>query len=942
MIDGNPVKSLDPVWLRENITLVQQQSVIFNESILRNIMFGKLDASDGEIRKSCQDSELEGIIKTLPEGLSTMIGSYGKSMSGGQNQRICIARAQLRDTPILILDEATSALDRETKNKLMQAIRRWRKNKTTIIITHDLGHISDDEYVYVIEDGVVVQEGYKGSLQKKLCGPFTTNLRDSSEYEELVKPLPPLPSSVGRRSFEEYLAPRSNRFSRAHDLSDEIPQGNSSSGNTQHISPGPLLDTTTVVDIPLTKPAIQLQGRDVHPACATTVSDDKKNPTLSVNVRQLSINTNIGTHDDGREADPIPLETLHKVKNENKGDLVIRPVSLSRIFSTIWPALLWKDRCFLVSGFIAAILVAAATPAFSFAFANLLNAFNLREDQENEARKWALVLLGIALTDGTASFCSRYCLERSGDAWINELRMEALRRILDQPKSWFEEEGHSCNHLIECLDRNAEEMRNLVGRFAGNCFTALWILGITLVWSLVISWKLTLVTLSCGPIVFIVTRAFNWVSGKWENKCNKVSDAASNVFTEVFFNIRTIRAFTLERYFEEKYSKATSDTYRIGLSRAAYSGLLFGCSNMMSLCVAALVFYYGTVIVTSGQRNVQQMFSVMNLLLFGISNSSSMLYLVPQINSSRATAAFMIYLANLQSTTHESIGTERLASPFPIRLRSLSFAYPSQPQTLALDDVSMGFDANSCTAIVGPSGSGKSTITSILMGLYPPTSARHSFRTCPEVTFATSPVESIHLNSLRALMAIVPQTPFLFPTTIAANITFGLPEMSPYNNPQAIIEAARAAEIHEFIESLPEGYGTLIGEGGQGLSGGQRQRIAIARALVRKPHLLILDEPTSALDIENAAAVRQMIRQFMESGKERGVAVMLITHDSEMMKIADRIVCLQEGRVVEQGTYVGLGAKHGGVFATLVREMENTGQAGEERDIGDKGQNSIS
>ncbi|RFU34537.1 hypothetical protein B7463_g1772, partial [Scytalidium lignicola] len=900
-IDGHPIKSLDLAWLRKNITLVQQQSIVFNESILQNITFGRLGATKSQIRKSCQVAELEETIDELPEGIDTMIGSKGKLMSGGQNQRICIARAQLRDAPILILDEATSALDKESKNKVVNEIRKWRQNKTTIIITHDLSQILDDEYVYIMEGGVVAQEGYKGNLRKKPSGLFATfskspsdrQLTDSGPHSSTVNTVEDIPL-------------RPNRFSRLLKISDTTSQRSSSIGSRQQFSIGLPSDYNAVAD------AILVNSR-IHPEDHNCQSNSKPPSRSSRNV----------------SLDKITLRPDSKIQIDTK--------QLKESGQGVWPHLSWKDRSFLIGGFVAAIVVAAATPLFSFVFANLLNVFNLPENQGAEARKWALILLGIALTDGTASFCSRYCLERSGDAWINALRVEALRRILNQPRSWFDDENHSYSHLNECLDRNAEEMRNLVGRFAGNFFTAMWILGITLVWALIISWKLTLVTLACGPIIFVITRAFNWVSSKWEDRCNQVSDAASNIFTEAFFNIRVVQALSLEDYFKKKYNKATHDAYTIGLLRASYSGLLFGCTNMISFCVAALVFYYGTVIITSGERNIQQVFSVMNLLLFGISNSSAMLYLVPQINSSRATATSMIYLASLPlNASHEAYGTERLASSFPIQIKSLCFAYPSQPHALVLDNVSMKFEAGTCTAIVGPSGSGKSTIASILIGLYQLQPADRSFNTIPSLTFATSPIESINLVSLRSLMAIVPQNPVLFPTTIAANITYGLPEMSPHNNPRSIVAAAQEAGIHEFIETLPEGYGTLIGEGGQGLSGGQRQRIAIARALIRKPQLLILDEPTSALDIESAEAIRRMIRKYIASGRERGVAVVLITHDIDMMKVADRVVCLKSGKVVEDGSFEELRTRYGGVFATLLGEVEGMGHPGIDLGFGDK------
>ncbi|KAH8816354.1 ABC transporter-like protein [Xylogone sp. PMI_703] len=925
LLDGHPIASLDIAWLHKNVTLVQQHSVVFNESILQNIAFGKLGATRGEIRKSCKAAELEETLDALPEGINTLIGSKGKMMSGGQNQRICIARAQLRDSSILILDEATSALDRENKDKVISTIRKWRQNETTIIITHDLSTILDDEYVYIMESGVVTQEGYKRNLSKKSSGLFSKSNR-SPDHGELMDPASLSNDNTERPSGD--IPRRSNRFRRYLAVQDTISSRNLSFESERMFSPRIPSNYNIVANTILTNTRISseeynnLERNGKQPNHSSrSVSLDKVVSGAGNNIQTGSVSREGNVQDD--EHHTMPLESLPTRETSNKTAPEQKPATLWKIFCTVWPTLAWKDRTFFVGGFVTAIIVAAATPLFSFVFANLLNVFNLHENRGAESRKWALILLAVAFMDGLASFCSRYCLERSGDAWVNAMRVEALRRILSQPKCWFD--SYTGNYLSECLDRNAEEMRNFIGRFAGNCFTALWILCITLVWALIISWKLTLVTLACGPVIFIITRAFNWASVKWEDKCNHASDDASNIFTEAFLNIKAVRALTLEAYFEDKHKRATINAYKIGLSRAGYCGLLFGCTNMISFCVAGLVFYYGTVIVTSGQRNVQQIFSVMNLLLFGISNASAMLYLVPQINSSRVTATSLIRLANLPLLSHEAHGTERLTSLFPIHIKSLCFAYPSHPQVLTLDNVSMKFDAGSCTAIVGPSGSGKSTVTSIIMGLYQLQPINHPLHLLPSLTFATSPIESIHTASLRSLMAIVPQNPVLFPTTIAANITYGLAETSPYNNPRAIAVAAQEAGIHDFIESLPEGYGTLIGEGGQGLSGGQTQRLAIARALIRRPQLLVLDEPTSALDNESAEAIRKTIRQYMISDKARGFAVVIITHDVEMMKVADRVVYLKSGRVVECGAFEELIAKSGGVFATLLGEIGSMG-----------------
>jgi ATP-binding cassette subfamily B (MDR/TAP) protein 1 len=168
LIDGHPIQTLDAEWHRQNVTLVQQQSALFNETVYQNIAFGREgQATMADVLNASKTGDLQQTITDLPDGLSTLVGSNREPLSGGQQQRIAIARARLRDAPILILDEATCALDQTSKRKAMEEIRKWRAKKTTIVITHDASQIHDDEYVYVLDHGNLVQEGYRRDFAEK-------------------------------------------------------------------------------------------------------------------------------------------------------------------------------------------------------------------------------------------------------------------------------------------------------------------------------------------------------------------------------------------------------------------------------------------------------------------------------------------------------------------------------------------------------------------------------------------------------------------------------------------------------------------------------------------------------------------------------------------------------------------------------------------------------
>lgn len=961
LINDQALQLLDTNWLRRNITLIQQDNVLFNETIFQNIAFGKRDHTQVEVVKASEVGCLQATLEDMPKGINTLVGSNGRALSGGQKQRIAIARAALRDSAVIILDEATSALDYRGRLEVMNTIREWRRGKTTIIITHDLSQIQDNDYVYVLEKARVVQEGYRRKLADKSHGTFASILREENEpVQQTRRQSEPTPAARASTGLDEgTFTPRPGYVSRlfgrqdapmefvnigmsSHRLSLGVAAAQANALRSKTLWSSPVIgEDSTQISIsrkpslafpPLGQPPIRFLSPRAAPQTATSTFTQQRRPLpqSSSPYQEPGSDYSSGVLPSPRLRDrtntistiPLRLPPISEspYTDEGKSSKGYEHAPLMKVLGTILPRITWLEKVMLISGFISSVVVAAATPAFAYVFARLLNTFYTTEDQVSEAKKWALILLAVAISDGVFSFCTHYFLEHSGQAWITSLRVEALERILAQPKSWFDREENASNRLNDCLDRNAEEMRNLIGRFAGPIFTVIIMLGISIIWSFVIAWELTLVALACGPIMYAIIRGFSFVSGKWEHKCNHVAEMASSIFTETFSNIRVVRALTLEAYFERKHRVATMDTYKVGLRRAGYSGLLFGLTDSMTLFIIAVVFYYGAVLVTKGSKSVGSILQVINLLLLGVANSSAILTMVPQINSSRTTATQMLHLASLPlQAPLNSPGRYRLSNALPLQINNLSFTYPNS-SVKTLHCVSFTLEAGTCTAIVGPSGSGKSTIASIILGLYPP-DEQVDLHSPPPMSFNGRSIVSCNMVNLRSFISIIPQTPILFASTILDNILYGLPEGSYLRNVKSAEGAATQAGIHTFVMSLEEGYHTLIGEGGMGLSGGQTQRIAIARALVRRPQLLILDEATSALDLENAEGIRDIIKTL----SREGVAILMISHDVQMMQAASWILVVESGRIVESGEFEEL-KRAGGAFARLTGEKhQNVG-----------------
>jgi len=963
-IGGYNVKALDPQWLRGHFNLVEQSSTLFNDTMAHNIALGASDPvhlQKDDILAAADFALLRLVIADMTDGFDTQVGSNGKALSGGQRQRVAVARARIRDAPVLVLDEATSALDHVNRSLIMDAIRIWRKGRTTIVITHDISQIEPDDYAYILEGGRLVQEGYRKHMEKMKDSPFQNFLPpeqraqlspyDSRKHSALdwrarpsLAPSWPLPNIDDEGTvdiIESYLRKGENKRISALPV-----------GLTQGLHAG-LRTTTFGASFYGASPWLKLAEQTSTPSSerspleetpsAKDKSDEKrKSKRLSTRFnatnRAERLETFIGRTGElaaqarimsrGRrkqQSTPVEDKSEPALLSPATNDKLPRLMPLLEIFRTVWPNLNWRYRVRLVIGFSFCAVHAATTPVMSLLVSKLIETYGTGSSGKHKALIFSLAILAIAAFDAVAQYINHFFLETTSQRWIDEVRDTIVEKTLDQPREWFMQEDASMSYLTSILDRHADQARNILGRFSSMCFIAVLMILIALIWALIVQWKLTLVAIAAAPCVWFVTKAFGTISGKWESKSNDAHEEASEIFTETFTSIRTVRALTLEKHFLDKYTKATWNCLYVGMQRALYSAFFFGLSESSGSFTQALVFYMGAKIVGEG-ASVSDITLVFLMLIMTITNVTSILAIIPQLSSSQDSATRFFRFANLPSGSHEHEGMAKLSHIGNLDFCNLEFTYPSRPDQTILQNVTFSVPVGTSTAIVGASGSGKSTIASLLLNLYPlPTqNDSHPFNRS-EITVSGRPISHIHTPSLRSLISIVSQTPVLFSDTVANNIAYGLPIDSPYSSLTAIRNAAARAGIDDFIMSLPHGYSTRIGEGGTGVSGGQAQRIAIARALVRKPDVLVLDEATSALDVESAELIRRTVLELIETS---GITVIIITHAREMMEIADQVVVLEQGRVMEKGGFKEL-MKRGGALTRLLGDGMWTGEQAE-------------
>ncbi|KAF2201090.1 P-loop containing nucleoside triphosphate hydrolase protein [Delitschia confertaspora ATCC 74209] len=962
LIDGIPLRQLDVHWLRKNVTLLEQHSVLFSDTLYGNIALAKWDDDSitaKDIRNAATFAHLDQMLKDLPDGLQTIVGLKGNGLSGGQKQRVALARAHLRDTPILILDESTCALDYVTRMAVLDALRKWRKRKTTIIITHDISQIHPDDFVCVLDNSRVVQEGYRRTMKNDESTPFNAfrnslvlekleSLKREDDTDELL--------SYYASSCDPHVSRRNSRT--FFEFDQEGSHSERESLIPQMISPFWGLVPNSEESHGARRPSMpriesgvfaSSRGKespvaDLSPV-STRISNLKKRPAPISRPSEYHCSLGKTTSLTKLESHQQPQRRREKQEKQEQTPKTFKTLSSMHILKTVWPKFDWKFRLTLMVAVFAAAIHAACTPAFSFVFARLLATFYAVDDRQHQALLYALVILGISITNGAATYAFHFLFDYSAQGWINKLKLEAYERLLDQPRKFFDLEENNVSRLAETLDNFAEEARNILGRFIGVILVVAVMTLIAVVWSLISCWKLTLLALGSAPIIYGITAGYKAVNSKWESYSNDAHELVGTVLYETFVNIRTVRCLVLEEAFRKRYRDTTEGALRIGLKRAIYTGSFFGLNYSAIFFLAALLFWYGAKIVSVGDSSTTNFIQAAILLLMSASYCNFIINLVPQIGSSKDGAARLLRLSNLPKNSHEHAGTGKLPPFLDIILKDVNFAYPSRPDQLVLKDVSFNIPPGSCIAIVGASGSGKSTVASLLLKLYQTDANRVISRTS-DITIMGRDIKSLNTRELRSSVAIVSQTPVLFPGTIADNISYGLSPSIWHSSLESIRAAAIAAGIDEFISSLPLGYQTLVGEGGTGLSGGQAQRIAIARALVRQPDALILDEATSALDVESAGIVRDTIQRlvlenqkgFDDNGRlngeeiaRPGMTIVIITHAREMMKIADRIIMLDRGRVVEEGGFEELKGRRG-AFAMLLR----SGESGESEELEDE------
>ncbi len=597
------------------------------------------------------------------------------------------------------------------------------------------------------------------------------------------------------------------------------------------------------------------------------------------------------------DATPIPAKNEEREKSKKIGSL-----------AALWPFIL-PYRLLMFAALFALSATACVSLILPMAVRRVVDNFNTSDGALLDL--YFSAALGIAglLAIGTAL---RYALvTRLGERVVADIRKAVFGRVIGLSPSFYERV--MTGEVLSRITTDTTLILSVVGSSVSIALRNVLLFFGGMILMLFTSAKLTGMVLLIVPAVVVPILVLGRKMRKLSRENQDWIAASSGNASEALLSVQTVQAFTHEDISRNAFGDVTEKSFDAARRRIWTRAQMTAIVIFLVFTGIVGVLWIGATDVRNGMMSAGELvqFVIYSVMVAGSVAALSEIF--GELQRAAGATERLVELLHAEDTVNDP--ETPLALPQPVRgeitFEDVHFAYPSRPGVAALDGVNLRIAPGETVAVVGPSGAGKTTIIQLIQRFYDPDSGA--------ICLDGMRVDALTRDAFRKHIALVPQDPVIFAASARENIRFGRPDATDAE----IENAAKAAAAHDFIEALPDGYDSYLGERGVMLSGGQKQRIAIARAILRDAPVLLLDEATSALDAESERAVQRAVDELSE-----GRTTLIVAHRLATVKKADRIIVMDQGRIVASGAHDAL-VSEDGLYARLARLQFTDGMAAE-------------
>ncbi|XP_026157918.1 bile salt export pump-like isoform X1 [Mastacembelus armatus] len=594
----------------------------------------------------------------------------------------------------------------------------------------------------------------------------------------------------------------------------------------------------------------------------------------------------------------LEADKSKNIPEEEEEDELVEPAPVARILKYNMPE--WP---YMLFGSLGAAVNGGVNPVYSLLFSQILATFSITDHvaQRKEIDSICLFFVMVGVVSFFTQMLQSYAFSKSGELLTRRLRRLGFHAMLGQEIGWFDDHKNSPGALTTRLATDASQVQGATGSQIGMIVNSLTNIGVAVIMSFYFSWKLTLLILCFLPFIALSGGFQAKMLTGFAKQDKEAMEAAGQISGEALNNIRTIAGLGKERKFVDMYEAQLDAPFQAALKKANVYGACYGFAQCVVFLTNSASYRFGGYLVRQEGLHFSLVFRVISAIVTSGTALGRASSYTPDYAKAKISAARFFQLLDRvpQISVYSDKGDKWDNFQGNIEFINCKFTYPTRPDIQVLNGLSVSVKPGQTLAFVGSSGCGKSTSVQLLERFYDPDNGR--------VLIDGHDSTRVSVPFLRSRIGIVSQEPVLFDCSIADNIKYG--DNSREISMNEVIAAAKKAQLHDFVMSLPEKYDTNVGAQGSQLSRGQKQRIAIARAIIRDPKILLLDEATSALDTESEKTVQEALDKARE-----GRTCIVIAHRLSTIQNSDIIAVMSRGFVIEKGTHDQLMALKGAYY----------------------------